>query len=95
MLFHAYLAKPYGFSRIFAQNIHLAVLFTLGFFILSTVLIYTTRNYQDLYAKYTCEECGPFKYRREAKRVPGDDIWFSDYIRTESDKHGYTVEDFE
>lgn len=55
---------------------------------------YILMNYQDLYAKHKCEICGPFKYRRKARRTTGDNIHFSDYVCTESEEHGYTVDGY-
>lgn len=81
------------FLRIATQNYLILLLAVLPIAALSAIPTYTIVNYQDLYAKYTCEECGPFKYRRKARRVSGENIWFSDYICTESGDHRYTVED--
>lgn len=83
-----------AFSSAFASYQYIIMPLAIIFAIVTTLPAYTIRNYQDLYAKYSCEECGPFKYRRKARRATGDNISFVDHICKESSEHRYTTEDF-
>lgn len=83
-----------AFSSAFASYQYIIMPLTFVFAIVAILPAYTIRNYQNLYAKYSCEECGPFRYQRKARRAPGENISFVDHICKESNDHGYTIEDF-
>lgn len=82
-----------AFSSAFASYQYIMIPLALVFVIVAILPAYTIRNYQDPYAKYSCEECGPFKYRRKARRATGNNISFVDHVCKESSEHRYTIED--